>query len=85
MIPYRSPDVSPYERPLTDRELRRFAADYASYLSKPFTLPTSALFSFLPVIKHYAAGKSLQWDAALLRTFPRLGHYSSVKVLKLTK
>lgn len=85
LIPYRSPDVSPYERPLSDKELRRFAADYASYLSKPFTLPTSALLSFLPVIKHYAAGKSLQWDAALLRTFPLLGHYSSVKVLKLTK
>jgi hypothetical protein len=48
-------------------------------------LPTSALFSFLPVIKHYAAGKSLQWDAALLRKFPLRGHYSSVKELKLTK
>lgn len=85
LIPYRSPDVSPYERPLTDRELRRFAAGYASYVSRPFTLPTSALAGFLPVIRRYAAARSLQWDAALLRKFPLLGHYSSVKVLKLTK
>lgn len=85
LIPYRSPDVSPYERPLTDKELRRFAAGCASYLSRPFHLATSSLISLLPVLKRYAAGKSLEWDAALLRRFPLLGHYSSVRVLKLTK
>lgn len=85
LIPYRSPDVSPYERPLTDKELRRFAAGYTSYLSRPFHLAWSGLLGLLPVIKGYAAGKSLRWDAALLRRFPLLSHYSSVRVLKLTK
>jgi ubiquinone/menaquinone biosynthesis C-methylase UbiE len=85
LIPYRAPDVSPYERPLTDKELRHFAASYTSYLSRPFTLPTSGLINLLPLIGNYAARKSLYWDAALLGKFPSLGHYSSVKVLKLTK
>jgi ubiquinone/menaquinone biosynthesis C-methylase UbiE len=85
LIPYRSPDVSPYERPLTDKELKTFGVSYSSYLSKPFTLPTSAAVNLLPVIGGYTWRRSLEWDAALLTRFPALGHYSSVKVLKLTK
>ena len=53
LIPYSSPDVSPFERPLTDRELKNFAAEI-------FILPIAALlftndrtveshpFTFLP-------------------------------------
>ncbi|HJX90674.1 MAG TPA: class I SAM-dependent methyltransferase [Pyrinomonadaceae bacterium] len=85
MIPYQSPDVSPFERPLTDKELRDFAADYSSYHSKGFTLPTSALLNVLPGINRYTAGRSLFWDSSLLKRFPFLDYYAPVKVIQMTK
>src|SRR6266487_2804906 len=47
LIPYRSPDVSPFERPLTDLELKEFASECSSFKSKAFCLPTSELLSML--------------------------------------
>jgi ubiquinone/menaquinone biosynthesis C-methylase UbiE len=81
VIPNTSPDISPFERPLTDTELREFAAGCSSYRAKPFTLPTSALLSMWPALQE----SSLYWDARLLRAFPSLSYYSSVKVIKMTK
>lgn len=85
LIPYESPDVSPFERPLTDRELREFAADYSDYHSKGFTLPTSALLNLLPGIRRYTAERSLKWDSNLLNRFPSLNYYAPVKVIRMTK
>ena len=84
LVPYTSPDVSPFERPLTDKELINFGAGCSSYRSRPFTLPTSSLINVLPLVRRYAQA-SLRWDAALLGKFPRLGHYSTVKVIQLVK
>jgi ubiquinone/menaquinone biosynthesis C-methylase UbiE len=39
LIPYKSPDASPFERPLTDEELIEFAQGYNKYHSKAFSLP----------------------------------------------
>lgn len=83
-IPYHSPDVSPFERPLTDRELVDFAAGFSSYQSKPFSLPTSLLVNLLPLVRRCAQA-SRRWDAALLSKFPSLGHYSPVKVIRMVK
>jgi|SRR6185436_10623106 len=85
LIPYQSPDVSPFERPLTDRELKNFATDYSSYHSKGFTLPTSALLNLLPGIRSYTEDRSLKWDSSLLNKVPGLNHYAAVKVIQMTK
>lgn len=85
LIPYQAPDISPFERPLTDRELQDFATDYSTYHSKGFTLPTSALLNLLPGIRNYTAKRSLKWDSNLLRRFPSLNYYAPVKVIRMAK
>ena len=86
LIPYRSPDVSPFERPLTDQELRTFGKNYSSYRSRPFSLPTTALLNvILSRFRSNSTDGLLRYDAALLKKFPALGHYSSVKVIEMTK
>ncbi len=84
LIPYRSPDVSPFERPLTENELKEFAEGYSSYRSKAFLLPTTTLLNKLPALRGGAA-RWYRWDAAVLRKFPALGYYASVRVLELVK
>jgi SAM-dependent methyltransferase len=84
LVPYTSPDVSPFERPLTDSELRQFGTGCSSYCSRAFSLPTSSLINLLPWVRRYAQA-SLRWDAAVLGKFPSLGYYSPVKVIKLVK
>lgn len=39
LVPYRAPDISPYERPLTDGELARFAAGFSTWSVRAFALP----------------------------------------------
>ena len=41
LVPYEAPDISPYERPLTDKELQTFGKEFSSYSSRGFTLPTT--------------------------------------------
>lgn len=86
LIPYRSPDVSPFERPLTDRELQDFAAEYSSYRSRPFGLPTtSLLYLILSRLHSNGIERLLQHDAAMLKRFPSLHYYSSVRVIEIIK
>lgn len=84
LIPYRAPDISPYERPLTDAELRRFAGGFSSWSVKAFGLPHVQVGMVLPVVKNswrtlYAS------DRAILRRVPFLARYASVRVISLTK
>lgn len=84
LIPYRAPDISPYERPLTDEELRRFAQGFGRWTAKPFMLPFVQVGQVLPVVKRswrlfYAL------DGMLLRTLPFLRRYAAIRVIELTK
>jgi SAM-dependent methyltransferase len=84
LIPYKGEDVSPFERPLTDRELEQFADGYMSFRSKSFLLPTTSVLNLLPVARdHYA--RWLRWDAALLRRVPALGYYAGIRVVEIVK
>lgn len=84
LIPYRAPDISPFERPLTDAEMEGFAEGYSHYHSKAFMLPSMRLASILPVLRNYA--DSLQrMDGAILRKFPSLGYYGTVRVAEMIK
>lgn len=84
LIPYRSPDVSPFERPLTDGELRRFADGFSSFHAKVFQLPSTNLIKLLPplrpLLKHCYA-----WDAALLKRVPALRRFATTSVLEMVK
>jgi SAM-dependent methyltransferase len=84
LIPYQGADVSPFERPLTDRELEQFAEGYTSFRSKSFLLPTTSVLNLLPLTRGHA-DRWLRWDAALLRRLPALGYYASVRVVELVK
>ena len=56
LIPYRAPDISPYERPLTDAELERFAAGFTKRSVRAFALPHVQVGKVLPVVrKHWQA------------------------------
>jgi SAM-dependent methyltransferase len=86
LIPYRAPDVSPFERPLTDRELEDFAADCSSYKSRPFCLPTTTVLDLiLSRLGSNNIDGLMEYDAALLKKFPSLAYYSSVKVIEIIK
>jgi SAM-dependent methyltransferase len=84
LIPYRAPDISPYERPLTDAELRRFATGFTSWSVRAFALPHVQVGQVLPVAKHYWR-TWYAWDRAALRGFPWLSRYASIRVISLTK
>lgn len=84
LIPYQAPDVSPFERPLTDRELERFAEGYSSYRAKSFLLPSTNVLNLLPGLRRHSA-RWYRWDAAVLRRIPALNYYASIRVVEMIK
>lgn len=85
MFPSSAPDISPFERPLSDQELQDFALG-CRYESKSFQLPTSRLFAKLrPIWTSRFERMCYGLDAALLDRFPSLQYYASVKVIEVTK
>jgi len=84
LIPYRAPDVSPYERPLTDEELRRFANGFTRWSVKAFVLPHVQLGAKLPIVKRFWRGLYAT-DRRLLDAVPRLQRYAAIRVIELTK
>ena len=84
LIPYRAPDISPYERPLTDAELQRFSKGFSSCHMRAFGLPHVQVGQVLPMVKNY--WRTLyESDCRMLRTAPWLARYASVRVISLTK
>jgi SAM-dependent methyltransferase len=84
LIPYRAPDISPYERPLTDEELRRFADGFSSCSVRAFGLPHVQVGPLLPVVKRF--WRTLYaWDRRMLDRVPALARYASIRVIALRK
>jgi ubiquinone/menaquinone biosynthesis C-methylase UbiE len=83
-IPYRAPDVSPFERPLTTPELRRFAKPFRSMAMRAFSLPFVNLAQVIPVFRRHI-GSAYHLDSAILKRLPVLTPFSGVRVLTLTK
>jgi ubiquinone/menaquinone biosynthesis C-methylase UbiE len=83
LFPQRA-DVSPFERPLTSRELQDFAGP-CRYQSKSFQLVFSSLASFVPRWTGQAMKLSAKVDAYLLRRFPPLSYYGTVTVFQMVK
>jgi SAM-dependent methyltransferase len=84
LIPYRSPDVSPNERPLTDSELRSFGEGFSKYHARGFWLPYINLARILPIYDRLIHPMA-KFDGMLLRRIPVLGYYAGVRVIELTK
>lgn len=84
LVPWRAPDISPYERPLTDAELQRFAAGFSTCSVRAFALPHVQVGQVAPVLKNYCH-TWYAWDRALLRRLPWLARYASIRVISLTK
>ena len=83
-IPYKSPDVSPFERPLTYIELKNFADGLAEYYSKDFFLPYVSIAGMLP-FPQSLVHPLLSFDRAVLKEFPYLRNYATVRVVRVVK
>ena len=77
-------DVSPFERPLTNQEISDFAAP-CSFRAKTFQLPLSSIANVMPVWNRQAVNACAHIDTYLLRRFPVLGHYATLKVFEIVK
>lgn len=84
MIPYRAPDVSPYERPLTDEELNAFSRGFFVSRTRVFSLPHVNLAAVLPYVRDRIA-PMYRLDRALLQRFPSLAPYATARVVELVK
>jgi ubiquinone/menaquinone biosynthesis C-methylase UbiE len=84
LVPYRAPDISPYERPLTDGELERFAAGFAKWSVRAFALPHVQVGQVLPVVRNHWQ-TLYEMDRKLLHRAPWLARYASIRVISLTK
>jgi SAM-dependent methyltransferase len=85
LIPYRAPDVSPFERPLTEAELRQFAEGFAGgYRSRAFSLPFVNLASVVPFMRKWIH-TLYRVDGAVLERAPFLKRYAAVRVFEVRK
>jgi SAM-dependent methyltransferase len=84
LIPYKAPDVSPFERPLTDAELEKFAPPGAAYRSRAFSIPfVNLLKIFKPREKTLHA--AIRLDGKILKAAPFLKNYASIRVFEIAK
>lgn len=84
LIPYRAPDISPFERPLTDAELREFAAPFRAVRTRSFGLPHVRLAEVVPAWKRHI-DRAYHLDAAVLRRVPALAHFAAIRVIEVTR
>jgi ubiquinone/menaquinone biosynthesis C-methylase UbiE len=84
MIPYRSEEVSDYERPLTDSELQQFASRFRSYHSRAFSLPFINLAQVVPALSRHIMGL-YKVDGALLKRTRALDTFAGIRVVSMMK
>ncbi|HET6893303.1 MAG TPA: class I SAM-dependent methyltransferase [Pyrinomonadaceae bacterium] len=85
LIPYRAQDVSPFERPLSHKELAQYADGFSSYRARAFQLPSTNLVYALPPLKHQLSRACHRFDAAALKMIPALSRYATVSVMEMVK
>jgi ubiquinone/menaquinone biosynthesis C-methylase UbiE len=84
LIPYEQPDLSPFERPLTDAELKDFARDFSEYKSRAFSLPFVNLVEVLR-LPEKSMHSAVKIDGKVLQKAKFLDYYASVRVIEMTK
>ncbi|HEX8565847.1 MAG TPA: methyltransferase domain-containing protein [Pyrinomonadaceae bacterium] len=84
LIPYEQPDLSPYERPLTDDELKTFAQDFSGYKSRAFALPYLNLTELFTDNEKFLRPLR-QFDRKVLQAIKPLDYYASIRIVEMTK
>ena len=84
LIPYRQPDISPFERPLRWNEIRAFASRFSTWRYRAFEIPFVSLLRLVRAPKTWQS-RATDLDAALLRRLPWMRQYASVVVFEVTK
>jgi SAM-dependent methyltransferase len=84
LVPYRAPDVSPFERPLTSSEIRQFAAPFHIDSIRAFSLPFVSIASIIPPLKPHISSV-YRLDGALLRALPFVARFAATRVFALSK
>ena len=77
------PDVSPFERPLTDQEMKTFGTPYIRR-ARTFQLAAN-IAGLLPVWREPAITFCTRVDHQMLRRFPSLAYFATVKVFEMVK
>jgi SAM-dependent methyltransferase len=83
-IPFRAPDVSPFERPLVDAELQAFSAAFVPGRSRTFALPHVNVAQGVPGLSRYIH-TCFRIDHAVLSRFPGLQKYGSERVFEIIR
>ncbi len=84
MVPYRSEEVSDYERPLTDAELARFGSRFTGYSTRAFSLPFINVANVVPALQRHVLGL-YKLDGAVLRRTHALDAFAGIRVVVLKK
>jgi SAM-dependent methyltransferase len=84
LIPYRAPDVSPFERPLTTPEVDRFSRPFRARSIRPFSLPFVNVIGAVGRLRRYVRAAH-RIDAAALARLPALAPFSTIRVFQLVK
>lgn len=84
LIPYRQPNVSPYERPLLRSEIDAFSRSFERLRQREFMLPFVRLGRLLGASKGFDA-RLVALDGRLLASHPWLRAYATVTVFELRK
>jgi SAM-dependent methyltransferase len=84
LIPYRQPNVSPYERPLVPSEIDAFSAPFERLRRREFMLPFVRLARILGASKALDS-RLVAIDGQLLASHPWLRTYASVIVFEVRK
>jgi SAM-dependent methyltransferase len=82
VIPYRTANVSPFERPLTSSELGRFASPFRTEAVRAFSLP---FVNVAQAVSPRHLNQVYRIDGALLKRFPALTPLAAIRVLALSK
>jgi SAM-dependent methyltransferase len=83
-VPYKTPDVSEFERPLTEREVEGFTARFQTCSVRAFSLPFVNVTQAVPPLRRYIQF-AYRIDGALLKRAPILRPYTRVRVFQVTK
>lgn len=84
LVPNRSEDISPFEYPLTSKQLDTFRRGFVTSAKRRFILPLTSIGQILQV-SEATLRISRKFDSMLLNWVPSLGWWATIEVFRVTK